>query len=73
MAMREAKRRRFEAARCRAFFDGLGRVLDLGGASRLAAWAPRRSDAHADRLALEGDWARIAADFARVAIPARQR
>jgi len=77
MAENEASRRRLRRAKLRAFFDGLGRALDLGGASRIQAPAPASSraprQADTDRHALEGDWARIAADFARIPVPVRQR
>lgn len=73
MAMKRTERWPLRRVGMRAFFDGLGRVLDLGGASRLPVAAPSPSRADADRLALEGDWARIAGDFARIALPIRQR
>jgi len=73
MAMNEASRRHLRRATVRAFFGGLGRALDLGGASRIQVPAPSRGPRQPDRVALDGDWARIAADFARIPVPVRQR
>lgn len=82
-----------------AFFDGVGRALDLGFTQmpkiRRARYAPSSGapesleelrqrygrlgkarsfggTASADAVAFENDWARIAADFARVAAPTRR-